>query len=114
MGFANASKGSGKIGEQKDIAIHVAEKIMAGNFLSTAKNIIDALGAKRIRFDVRFVAQTKLVADFPGAFVGTKNDDFYRGIKAFPTEQRVTLGHADVTTKGFGSCEECQHERLTR
>src|SRR5271166_1632895 len=109
MGLADPRKGTRKIGKQEDVAIDVAQEVVAGDLLGALKNPVNALGTKFIGFYVRLVTKTEFGASFCGAFFSTKNDDFYIWEKGFPAAKCVALRDFNVVTKRFWRSEKSQH-----
>jgi hypothetical protein len=85
VGGTNTSERCSEIGEQDNVAIHIAEKVVASCFLSAAKDVVNTLRTEGIGFDVRFVAQTEFLAGGGGTFVGAKQNYFDVGEKLLPT-----------------------------
>lgn len=109
MRGADACDGGREIGQQDDVAIDVAEDLVAGDGLGAGEKVVQALGAVLVALDVRLVAESKFPGGFGGAIIGAKKDDLDVWVQGFPGLQGVALDDASVADKGFGGSEEGQH-----
>jgi hypothetical protein len=72
---------------------------MARDGLGPGEEIVQALGAPLVAFDVRLVPQSEFLRGFGGAFVPAKENDLDAGMKGLPGLQRVALDDADVAAE---------------
>src|SRR5271154_684329 len=73
-----------EIFQKNDVAIYVAAEIVAREFLRLVEHVVEAHGAKRCFFYVRFVMDAKLAGDFRAAFIVTKKNDLDFGMQQRP------------------------------
>src|SRR2546427_10799895 len=104
---ADAFEGVPAILHQDDVAIDVAEGVVAGDGLGAGKEIVEALGAPLVALGVGLVAESELPSGFGGAFVVTEENDFDLGMQGLPGLQGVTLDDAGVAAEGLGGGGYC-------
>ena len=104
---ADAFEGAPEILHQDDVAIDVAEGVVARDGLGTGKEIVEALGAPLVALGVGLVTESELPSGFGGTFVVTEENDFDLGMKRLPGLQRVALDDAGVAAEGLGGGEYC-------
>ena len=98
----NPSNSAGKVGRQNNVAITIANVLVAGHLLPR-----DEDGAHRFRavlpvFDVRFIAQVQFPADFGNARLVAQQNNFYVWIKPAPALQGAALDDGTVALEGLG------------
>ena len=95
------SRPEARIAKEQDVAIDVAEKIMAGEFLGAIVDAGKIFCAVVARADFRNMANPEFSADFGGARIVAEQKNFYVRMDALPTAQCIALDRADVTAKGL-------------
>ncbi len=106
---ADAFDGAPEVLHEDNVAIDVTQQLVPRDGLRARKHIIQPFCAPVVALDVRFVAHSKFLRGFRGAFVIPEEDDFDLGVEACPGLNRVTLDDASVAAEGFRGGEEGQH-----
>ena len=105
----DGAEGAGEIVKEENVAIDVADGVVAGELLGFEEDGVEEDGAEFVALNVRLVAEVELAGDFGGAFVGAEEDDFDVGVEAHPGLDGVALDDVDVRFEGFGDGEEGEH-----
>ena len=108
-GAGYAPHRSRKIIEQKNIAIYVAEQIVARKLLRLIVNTGQVFRAVTIFAHRRHVTNTQFRAYLRGACVIAKKQNLHVRVNLLPTAQRISLDHVDVTQKRLRRGKKRQH-----
>jgi hypothetical protein len=109
VGGGDSAEGGTEIVKQDNVAIDVANDVVAGQLLGFGEDGMEEDRAEFVALDLRLVAKPKFAGDFRGAFVSAEKNDFVFGVKALPALDGIALDDADVAFKGFRDSEERQH-----
>ena len=110
----NAFEGGAKILRENDVAIRIAEKVVARDGLRSREHVIHAIQTGRIFFRVRLMPNPQLIRRFSGALVVAEEDDFCVWMHQRPALQSVSLDNAAVPCKWLGGGEKSKHVCLLR
>src|SRR5208282_4227085 len=102
--------GSQEIAGQNDVAIDVAEDVVARDLLGAAENGAQTLRAILPTLDRGFVAQTQFAADLRGARIVAEENHLHVRMQPLPAFQRIALDHRGVPGERFGGSEERNHD----
>jgi len=109
MGGRDGTEGAAEIIEEENVAIDVANGVVAGELLGFEEDGMEEDGAEFVAFDVGLVTEVEFAGDFGGAGVSAEEDDFDIGVEAHPGLDGVALDDVDVPFEGFRDGEEGQH-----
>jgi len=109
VGGGDGAEGAGEIVEEENVAIDVANGVVAGELLGLEEDGVEEDGAELVAVHVGLVAEVEFAGDLGGAFVGAEEDDLDLGMEAHPGLNGVALDDVDVPFKGLGDGEEGEH-----
>jgi len=103
-----------EIMREDDIAICIANDIMARHPLSFRKKIVDEWCAEFIQGYIRNVAETELLGSFRCSMPIATQDDLTGWTELKPTGDCIPLDNRNVTLEGFAVCKDGEHLRYLR
>ena len=109
----HALEGAAELRQKDDVAIEVAEEIVARDFLCAGEHEIEALGAEFIALHKRLVAQAELAGNFGGAGIIAEENDFHMGMEELPALERISLEDGALIPERLCGSEKREHLSLS-
>jgi hypothetical protein len=101
--------GNAKILKQDDVAVYITQVVVFGDILSTVEKEIKPFGTVFVSFDIRFVANSELLADLRGALIVTEQNHLDIGMQHCPAFQRIPLDNSTVSPKRLRRSDNRKH-----
>ncbi len=102
-------KGGEEIGEQENVAVDVAKKIVASERLGPVEQAVQTLGAELVAFDARLMAEAELRANLGRAGIVSEENHLNLWMKGAPARDGVSLDYSAVIAKRLGGREKGEH-----
>jgi len=102
-GVADARQSLAKLWEQDNVAVYVAENIVAGRRLCLLEHAIDPNGAMLVALQMGFMAKAQFAGSLCAAVVVAKENDLDLWMEKGPALDGVALDDPDVPGKCLGN-----------
>src|SRR5208283_1046372 len=110
---SDSRQGRAKIVEQQDVAVGIAEQVVARELPGPLKQEVSARRAQAIALGFRLVAQAEFAANFSGALFVAEENHLNVWMQPLPAFQRVALDDVNMPGKGLRRGEESDHRSRT-